>query len=346
MKKLIIGIIAAFSIISCSSEDSPSTKPETEVEAPVKPEIPEQPPVVKVVLKPAITNNIKSLTGKSLETDSLKLVKHVIYYKDVPNFTQEAAIKDSLNTFRDTLRRWWGSRTDYEYDQLKQLKSTKKYLAGYNGNQASTTLSFMDTFTYVNGKVSTTTENKYLYDVKGNIKEVKTNEGTVLYEYDDLNRIKKVEKYVSYNNVFSPDVSGFRYTIDFAYDEIGENKVRVVAVYWMQTYDKSGHIMPGQEHYNLNSDEYNIDPTKPGIYANEAWYKISGYPILSYMKTQNDDNNTFLPTPTTHITDWLWYSQRPMKEYYIYNKQGYLIKHITTTNFANRVSSSITLFEY
>lgn len=344
MKKIITATLIALIVTSCSSEDSPSAKPEAET--PITPEKPIETPIIKVQLKPAITNNIKSVTGKSLENDSLKLVKRVFHYKDIMNLSQEAAIKDSMNTFRDTIKRWWGSRTDYEYDQMKQLKSTKKYTAGFNGNQASTTVSFMDTFTYLNGKVSTTTENKYLYDVKGNIKEVKTEEGNVLYEYDDLNRIKKAEKYVSYNNVNSPDVSGFRYTIDFAYVEMAENKVKVVAVYWMQTYDKSGHIVSGQEHYILNSDEYSIDTTKPGIYANEAWYKISSYPILSYMKTQDGDNITFLPTPTTHITDWLWYSQRPMKEYYIYNKEGYLIKHITTTNYSNGVASSITLFEY
>jgi|GEM_PF-2134030 len=347
MKKTILGLLIIFNIISCTSEESPTTTPEVTVPGTVTPTTPIIPPVVKVQLKPAITNNIKSTTGKKLEVGSLKLVKKVYYYKDVMNFTQEAAIKDSLNTFRDTLTRWWGSRTDYEYDELKQLKSTKKYVAGYNGNQASTKVDFMDTFTYSNGKVSTTTENKYLYDARGNITDLKVSNGvTVQYSYDDLDRLRKAETYVAYDNDNFPNISGHRYTIDFAYVNIDESTTRVVAVYWMATYDKSGHLVPGQEHYNLNNDEYNIDTTKPGIYANEAWYKISGYPILYYMKTQGGDYNTYLCTPTTHIKDWLWYASRPIKEYYIYDKEGYLIKQITTTNYTNGTASSITLFEY
>lgn len=341
MKKIILGAIIAFSIISCSSQDNPTNTPEVIVPKPVVP------PIVKVQLKPAITNNIKSITGKKLENDSLKLVKKVYYYRDVINLTQEAAIKDSLNTFRDTIKRWWGSRTDYEYDEMKQLKSTKKYAAGYNGNQASTNIDFMDTFIYSNRKVSTTTENRYLYDTRGNITELKTNGNiTVQYSYDDQDRLTQAKKYIAYDNSFSPNISGFRYIIDFVYLDLGDNKVKISAYYWMQTYDKSGHIVEGQEHYSLNEDIYNIDTSKPGIYANEAWYKVTGYPILAYMQTQGSDYITFSPTPTTHITDWLWYANRPIKEHYIYNKQGYLIKKITTTNYTNGTASSITIFEY
>jgi YD repeat-containing protein len=341
MKKIILGALIAFSIISCSSEDNPTNTPEVIVPEPTIPT------VIKVQLKPAITNNIKSVSGKKLENDSLKLVKRVFYYRDVMNFTQEAAIKDSLNTFKDTLTRWWGSRTDYEYDEMKQLKSTKKYAAGYNGNQASTNIDFMDTFTYSSGKVSTTTENRYLYDERGNISELKVNSGvTVQYSYDDLNRLTKAQRYEPYENINSPDISGLRYIIDFVYNDMGDNKIKVEASYWMQAYDKSGHLVSGQEHYNLNSDTYNIDSSKPGMYANEAWYKVTGYPILYYMQTQGGDYNTYLCTPTTHITDWLWYANRPIKEYYIYDKKGYLIKKITTTNYINGTASSITLFEY
>lgn len=340
MKKIILGAIMAFSIISCSSEDNPTTTPEVMVPEPSKP------PIVKVQLKPAITNNIKSLTGKKLE-DDLKLVKKVYYYKDVMNFTQEAAIKDSLNTFRDTIKRWWGSRTDYEYDEMKQLKSTKKYAAGFNGNQASTNIDFMDTFTYSNGKVSTTTENRYLYDARGNITELKTNgDITVQYSYDDQDRITQAKRYEAYDNINFPNISGYRFIIDFVYLDLGDNKVKISAYYWMQTFDKTGHIVPGQEHHSLSDDVYNIDTSKPGIYANEAWYKTTSYPILSYMQTQGSDKITFSPTPTTHITDWLWYASRPIKEYYIYNKEGYLIKKITTTDYINGTASSITLFEY
>jgi hypothetical protein len=343
IKKLLLNAAIVFSIIGCSKEETPVK------ETPTTPVItaPTVPPIITLKLKPAITNNIKSLTGKSSESDSLKLVKRVYFYKDVMNFTQEAAIKDSLNTFRDTLTRWWGSRTDYEYDEMKQLKSTKKYAAGNNGNQANTTIDFMDTYIYSSGKVSTTTENRYLYDVRGNISELKVNSGvTVQYSYDNLDRITKAQTYVPYDNVNFPSISGHRYIIDFIYTAIGNNKLKVVADYWMQTYDKSGHIVSGQEHYNLNSDVYNIDTTRPGIYANEAWYKISSYPILYYMKTQGGEYNTYLCTPTTHIIDWLWYTNRPIKEHYIYNKKGYLIKKITTINYTNGTTSSIMLFEY
>ncbi|MFH6935626.1 RHS repeat domain-containing protein [Flavobacterium sp. FlaQc-30] len=348
MKKTLLAIIITIIVISCASEETPTpTVPEGNV--PTEPITPTVPPVVKVVLKPAITNNIlKSLTAKNTaESDSLKLVKKVYYYRDVLHFAQEAAIKDSLNKFRDTIKRWWGSRTDFEYDARKQLKSTKKYAAGYNGNQASSNIDFMDTFSYSNGKVSTTTENRYLYDTRGNITELKTNDDiTVQYTYDDQDRLTQAKKYVAYNNSFFPNISGHRYIIDFVYMDMGDNKVKVSAYYWMQTYDKSGHIVPGQEHYSLNEDVYNIDTSKPGIYANEAWYKVTGYPILFYMQTQGSDYVTFSPTPTTHITDWLWYANRPIKEHYIYNKQGYLIKKITTTEYTNGIASSITLFEY
>ena len=348
MKKTLLAIIITIIVISCASEETPTPNvPEGNV--PTEPITPTVPPVVKVVLKPAITNNIlKSLTAKNTaESDSLKLVKKVYYYRDVLHFTQEAAIKDSLNKFRDTIKRWWGSRTDFEYDARKQLKSTKKYAAGYNGNQASSNIDFMDTFSYSNGKVSTTTENRYLYDTRGNITELKTNDDiTVQYTYDDQDRLTQAKKYVAYNNSFFPNISGHRYIIDFVYMDMGDNKVKVSAYYWMQTYDKSGHIVPGQEHYSLNEDVYNIDTSKPGIYANEAWYKVTGYPILFYMQTQGSDYVTFSPTPTTHITDWLWYANRPIKEHYIYNKQGYLIKKITTTEYTNGIASSITLFEY
>ncbi|MFH7000277.1 RHS repeat domain-containing protein [Flavobacterium sp. FlaQc-57] len=345
MKKILFVILITFSVFSCTS-DNTTTIPESNI--PTEPIKPTVPPIVKLVLKPAITNNIVKLaTGKKLENNSLKLVKKVYYYKDVMNFTQEAAIKDSLNTFRDTIKRWWGSRTDYEYDEIKQLKSTKKYAAGYNGNQASTNIDFMDTFTYSNATVSTTTENRYLYDAKGNISELKTNSGvTVQYSYDDLNRITQAKRYVSYDNINFPNISGYRYIIDFVYVDLGDNKIKVLAYYWMQTYDKTGHIVPGQEHYSLNEDVYNIDTSKPGIYANEAWYKVTSYPILYYMQTQGGDYNTYSCTPTTHITDWLWYASRPITEYYIYDKEGYLIKKITTTNYTNGIASSITLFEY
>ena len=110
MKKTLLAIILTFIVISCASEETPTpTAPEGNV--PAEPIIPSIPPIVKAQLKPAITNNIKSLTAKKVE-DDLKLVKRVYYYKNVPNFSQEAAIKDSLNTFKDTLTRWWGSRTD------------------------------------------------------------------------------------------------------------------------------------------------------------------------------------------------------------------------------------------
>jgi len=343
MKKIILAIVIAFTIMSCSKEESPATTPEITLPEPVIPTV----PIIKVELKPAITNNIKAITGKKVENEALKLVKKVYSYKDVMNFTQEAAIKDSLNTFKDTLTRWGGSRTDYEYDEMKQLKSTKKYVAGNNGNQASTNIDFIDTFTYSNGKVSTTTENKYIYDERGNIIELKVNNGvTVQFSYDNLDRITNAQRYEPYDNSNFPEISGFRYIIDFVYTDLGDNKMKVAAFYWMQTYDKSGHLVSGQEHHSLNSDIYNIDTSRPGIYANEAWYKISGYPILYYMKTQGGNYNSYSCTPTTHITDWLWYADRPIKEHYIYNKRGYLIKKITTTNYTNGTASSITLFEY
>ncbi|OXA98616.1 hypothetical protein B0A75_14320 [Flavobacterium oncorhynchi] len=345
MKKTLLIILLTFIVISCSSEETPApTAPEGNV--PTEPIIPSIPPIVKAQLKPAITNNIKSLTAKKAE-DDLKLVKRVYYYKNVPNFSQEAAIKDSLNTFKDTLTRWWGSRTDYEYDEKKQLKSTKKYLAGFNGNQASTNIDFMDTFTYSNGKVNTTTEDRYLYDTRGNISELNTKDGiTVQYSYDDLDRITQAKRYVPYNNINFPNISGHRFIIDLVHMDLGDNKTKVLAFYWMQTYDKTGHLVAGQEHYSLNEDVYNVDTSKPGVYANEAWYKISGYPILNYMKTQGEDYSNYLCTPTTHITNWLWYANRPIKEYYIYNKEGYLIKQITTTDYTNGTASSITIFEY
>lgn len=59
-----------------------------------------------------------------------------------------------------------------------------------------------------------------------------------------------------------------------------------------------------------------------------------------------NDCFSYLWTPTNHITDWLWYANRPILEYYIYDKEGYLLKKITTTKYINGIASSITFFEY
>ena len=337
MKKSIFFILVSIVLFSCSKEDNITDE---------LTKVPELETSNKLKFRPAITNNIKLITGKRSANEPLKLVKKVYFYSDVIGLTQEEAIKDSINIFKDTLKLWRGSRTDYEYDEQNQLKSTKKYIAGNNGNQVSTEINFMDTFSYSNGKVSTTAENRYLYDVKGNIIELKGNDGTsIQYSYDDFDRIIKAQRFMPYDNSNFPDVSALRYIVDFLYLDNGSNKVNIVAEYWMQTYDKSGYLIKGQEHYTLNSDIYNIDTSKAGVYANEAWYKISSFPILHYMNARND-YFSYLWTPTNHITDWLWYANRPILEYYIYDKEGYLIKKITTTKYINGIASSITLFEY
>jgi YD repeat-containing protein len=285
-------------------------------------------------------------------TVSTLLVKRATTFVNIIGLTQESAVADTLNTFKNNIPTWRGSNiVDFLYDSSQQLSSTKTYLGGFLGNNdiplitdlTNVVTPIIKDFIYVNGKVQTT-DNRYTYDTNGNIiKYIIEVNNSVNYEYDELGRLKKAYRI---QNITNPQVLGnqlcssLKTTYDFNY---ASDNINVSCEIWTSYYnslDAVGIIL-GYEHQTIGNSYYTYDFSKPGVYANEAWYKISSFKNLSNLLSEMNY------TPNLNIT-YTGEDGQSIRYDYVY-KNGYLVKYIeTTTNNSNNFPPVmvITLFEY
>jgi len=344
MKKLITLLLILF-FVSCSTEEITNVSPD--LVTPVN-------STTIVKLKPAITNNVKSLTGKTTSKTTLTnlLVKRSTTFVNVTGFTRNEMILDTLNTFKNSISTWRGSNiVDFLYDESQQLTSTKTYQGGFLGNNdiplitdlTNVVSPIIKNFIYVNGVVQTT-DNRYTYNTSGYIiKYVIDLNNTIHYEYDDLGRLKSVYRI---ENITNPQLLGgqicssLKTTYDFIYTL---DNTQITCETWTSYYtslDAVGIIL-GYEHQNIDNSYYTYDNSKPGVYANEAWYKITSFKNLSNLVSEMNY------TPNLNI---IYTGEHGLSITYDYvYKNGYLVKYIENTvdnsnNFPPVMV--ITLFEY
>lgn len=348
MKKLITLLSLIILLVSCSTDEINVTP---DLITPVN-------TTTSAKLKPAITNNVRLLVGKTSKIVSTNLlVKRSTTFVNIIGFTRNELILDTLNTFKNSIPTWRGSNiVDFLYDESQQLISTKTYQGGFLGNNdiplttdlTSVVTPIIKNFIYVNGLVQTS-DNRYTYDINGNITKFTSNENYIInYEYDNLGRLTKV--YIIRN--ITPQLIGnenqicssLKTTYDFVYTVYPENNVtNITCEVWSSYYSSLDalDILVNFEHQTLNYTQYISNNLKPGVYASESWYKLFSFDMLSGLLP---DNNY---TPTLNIV----YSNSnglTTTYDYVYNHDGYLIKYIESINGSSDglIHTSITLFEY
>lgn len=248
---------------SCSNTDTPTPKIISPVVITPTPVVPKT-----KIFRYAITNNVKSLTGKTTsKTASTLLVKRATTFVNIIGLTQEAAVADTLNTFKKNILTWRGSNiVDFSYDESQQLSSTKTYQGGFLGNNdiplitdlTNVVSPIIKNFIYVSGVVQTT-DNRYTYNTSGYIiKYVIDLNNTIHYEYDDLGRLKSAYRI---ENITNPQVLGsqicssLKTTNDFIYES---DNTHITCETWTSYYtslDAVGVIL-GYEHQIIDNSYY------------------------------------------------------------------------------------------
>lgn len=351
-KSFILIVFLLLTLFGCSSPETvtPVTTPPVTAPPVTTPPV-TTPPVTTQTFKPAIINNIRSITNKIKATNTILLINRSVTYNTVDLNTPDEVLgrstinADVSNTFINTIVRWYGSESFYNYDTSAQLHEIQTYTS--NGSNTPTTDIKLPgnltsiSFDYTKLSVQTT-NNNYKYNSTGDISACVLGIDTIHYEYDNFNRLAKV-----YTTLQSSNTAVFKYrrVLDYNY-ELQSDKITIKV---SSSYSNiKFHIDSGIEIVDLKETLYNfvyyINSTLPGIYENKPWYKINSFDNIEFIYSIL--SRVFKYTPTLNFTQSVRLGYNPTYYDYIYDSQGYLIKSISTTKYSNGVFADVTIYEY